>query len=492
MTKRILLVDDSKTQRITLRLKLERNGYEIIEAENGMDAMKIVYEQMPDLVLSDIIMPSINGYHLCRLIKRDNLTKHIPVILLTVLDKKIDKFWGLRAGADAFFRKDSPEEELHLMIELLLKQESGTRKTLKLDAPESCDFTAKVAEILDESLVKSTLTNEFRDLAEFVLDENTFNFKLFELLTSILDFNLLGLFYNESDKKDKVLYFTQGEVNVDDKVLTAAKDLIVSKITQRPSLTRQRLRLEYKVFPNNNPYINTEDLPIVTSMEEFNSEVIVPIENEGKIIGLLALFHKEYGKYADLNLLNTIIAELKMVLKIKWLYSETKLLSVIDPLTELYNRRYFQQVLEKEFVRSNRYTSPLSVAMIDIDNFKILNDTYGHQFGDEVLQVISGLFQDSLRKTDYVARYGGEELIAVLPETTIAQAIIPLERLRNKIAENPFVFDLKRIKVTVSIGVAQNTFKYTSTDNFINQADKALYQAKEKGKNRIELAINKE
>ena len=218
----------------------------------------------------------------------------------------------------------------------------------------------------------------------------------------------------------------------------------------------------------------------------------MPIENEGKIIGTLALFHREAGKYVNSEILKTIVAELKMVLKIKWLYSETKMLSVIDPLTELYNRRYFQQVLEKEFVRSNRYTSPLSVAMIDIDNFKSLNDTYGHQFGDEVLQVISSLFQDSLRKTDYVARYGGEELIAVLPETTISQAIIPLERLRSKIAENPFMYDFKRIKVTVSIGIAQNSFKYQTTDNFVNQADKALYEAKEKGKNRIELAINRD
>ena len=122
MAKRILLVDDSKTQRLTLRFKLEHNGYEVLEAENGMEAIKMVYEEMPDLVISDVIMPSINGYHLCRLIKRDKLTRHIPIILLSVLDKKIDRFWGLRAGADAFFRKDAPEAELYIKVAILLNK----------------------------------------------------------------------------------------------------------------------------------------------------------------------------------------------------------------------------------------------------------------------------------------------------------------------------------------------------------------------------------
>ena len=126
--------------------------------------------------------------------------------------------------------------------------------------------------------------------------------------------------------------------------------------------------------------------------------------------------------------------------------------------------------------------------MIDIDNFKKLNDTYGHQFGDEVLQVVSRLFQDSLRKTDYVARYGGEELIAILPETSIEQAIIPIERLRCKISDQVFMYDFKRVNVTVSIGIAQNNYDLLSADNFIKLADNALYEAKQKGKNRIELA----
>ena len=421
----------------------------------------------------------------------DEITKHIPVVLLSVLDKKIDRFWGLRAGADAFFRKDAPEEELYLQIEFLVNYNNSEKAASIQNNTSQYDFMSKVAEILDESLVKSTLTNEFRDLAEYVLDNKTFNNKLFELLTTTLDYNLLGIFYNESDKKEKILYFTQDEIASSESVEKQVKDKINSIISQKSSWIRQRLKFECQRFPQDSTYMRTNSNEIIDDISEFKSQIIVPIENEDKIIGLIALYHKDFGKYSDKRLIDTIATELKTVFKIKWLYSETKLLSVTDPLTTLYNRRYFQQVIEKEFSRSNRYNSPLSVAMIDIDNFKSLNDTYGHQFGDEVLQTISTLFQDSLRKTDYVARYGGEELIAVLPETSIAQAIIPFERLRTKIAETPFMYDFKRIKVTISIGIAQNNQNCKTTDDFINMADKALYNAKGRGKNRIELAVNK-
>ena len=269
-------------------------------------------------------------------------------------------------------------------------------------------------------------------------------------------------------------------------VLKAAKDRVLAKIIAKDVTKYAKFKLDYKIAQNNSQ--NTNFSQEIKSLDEFQSEFVVPIEDEGKMIGAIALFHKTPSKYVNSQTLDTILAELKMVFKIKWLYSETKMLAIIDPLTELYNRRYFQQVLEKEFLRSNRYTSPLSLAMIDIDNFKKLNDTYGHQFGDEVLQVVSRLFQDSLRKTDYVARYGGEELIAILPETSIEQAIIPIERLRCKISDQVFMYDFKRVNVTVSIGIAQNNYDLLSADNFIKLADNALYEAKQKGKNRIELA----
>ena len=346
MTKKILVVDDSKTQRLTLRLKLERNGYEVIDAENGMDAIRLVYEQAPDLVLSDVIMPSINGYHLCRLIKRDKLTQSIPVILLTVLDKKIDKFWGLRAGADEFFCKDGDDIELIKKIEALLaKSKNNGAELLSIADTTQYDFTSKVAEILDESLVKSTLTNEFRDLAEFVLDDKIFNHKLFNLLSSILDYNLLAVFYNESDKRDKILYLEQNECDIDSNVLKAAKDRVLAKIIAKDVTKYAKFKLDYKIAQNNSQ--NTNFSQEIKSLDEFQSEFVVPIEDEGKMIGAIALFHKTPSKYVNSQTLDTILAELKMVFKIKWLYSETKMLAIVDPLTELYNRRYFQQVLEK-------------------------------------------------------------------------------------------------------------------------------------------------
>ncbi len=487
MSNQILIVDDSQTQRLTLKFKLEKHGYEVLVAESGMEAIKLVYENMPALVLSDVIMPNINGYHLCRLIKRDKLTANIPVILFTVLDKKIDKFWGLRAGADDFFQKDGPDELLFEKIDSYLNASRLNQSAdIRIDNTESYDFSAKVADILDESLVKSTLINEFRELGEFVLDEKTLNNKTFDLLSSILDYNLVGIFYNDSDKKDKIIFFNQNECDVSADVIKS----VISEIQKNIKLNNPNniIDFDYKIVSNG----YDDEAAGIENINEFQSSFIYPVENEGKLLGVISLFHKNPNKYIHSKILDIILSEMHLIMKVKWLYSETKLLSIIDPLTTLYNRRYFSQILETEFSRSKRYTTPLSLAMVDIDNFKKLNDTYGHLFGDEVLQVISEYFKDSLRKTDYVARYGGEELVAILPETSIEQAFIPLERFRTKIAEHEFISNGNIVHVSVSIGIAQNDFTLSNSDNFIKKADDALYKAKETGKNKIEMAIDAE
>lgn len=487
MSNKILIVDDSQTQRLTLKFKLEKHGYEVLIAESGMDAIKMVYENMPSLVLSDVIMPNINGYHLCRLIKRDKLTSNIPVILFTVLDKKIDKFWGLRAGADDFFQKDGSDELLFEKIDKFLNiSKQNQVSDVHIDNTENYDFSAKVADILDESLVKSTLSNEFRELGEFVLDEKTLNNKTFDLLSSILDYNLAGIFYNDSDKKDKILFINQNECDVSADVIKS----VITNIQENIEAANPNniIDFDYKIVTNG--YI--DGATVIENINEFQSSFIYPVENEGKLLGIIAFFHKNPNKYIHSKILDIILSEMQLIMKIKWLYSETKLLSIIDPLTTLYNRRYFSQILENEFSRSKRYTSPLSIAMVDIDNFKKLNDSYGHLFGDEVLQVISEYFKDSLRKTDSVARYGGEELVAILPETSIDQAAIPLERFRQKVENHEFISTGKTVHVTISIGIAQNDFTLSNSDNFIKKADDALYKAKEKGKNRIEIAVDSE
>ncbi len=179
--------------------------------------------------------------------------------------------------------------------------------------------------------------------------------------------------------------------------------------------------------------------------------------------------------------------KLDVIKKINFMYSQTRYMSVTDPLTGLYNRRHFEDNLEREFLRAVRYDNNLSFAIIDVDFFKKVNDTYGHSCGDYVLKEVAYLILQTFRKTDMVFRYGGEEFAVIITETPIEKAVIPLERLRKSISEYPFSYNGTKIKVTVSIGVSEVNKQTESVHQLFENADKALYKAKENGRNQISL-----
>ena len=173
----------------------------------------------------------------------------------------------------------------------------------------------------------------------------------------------------------------------------------------------------------------------------------------------------------------------EVIKKINFMYSQSRYMSVTDPLTGLYNRRHFEDCLEREFLRSKRYKSDLSFAIIDIDFFKKINDTYGHSSGDYVLKEVAYLILQTFRKTDMVFRYGGEEFAVIITETPIDKAVIPLERLRISVSENIFKYNGQQINVTISIGVSGVNEDTESVHQLFENADKALYAAKENGRN---------
>lgn len=168
-----------------------------------------------------------------------------------------------------------------------------------------------------------------------------------------------------------------------------------------------------------------------------------------------------------------------------------KRLAATDGLTLLFNRRYFDQILQREADRRNRYKLPLSIAMLDIDHFKLINDTYGHEAGDNALKQIAAIITECARTADIVARYGGEEFVIVLPQTDAESATVFAERVRSAIENADFdLLNNVKAKLTVSLGIAgvQATDDAVSAQSLIAKADRALYQAKEMGRNRFELA----
>lgn len=176
--------------------------------------------------------------------------------------------------------------------------------------------------------------------------------------------------------------------------------------------------------------------------------------------------------------------KLDVIKKINFMYSHSRYLSLTDALTGLYNRRHLDTMLEREFLRAKRYGSDLSVAIIDIDFFKKVNDTHGHICGDYILKEVAYLILENFRKTDIIFRYGGEEFVALLTETTLEKAKIPLERLRKSVEEYPFNFKGTDIKITIS-GGATEIGDIENASEFLDNADKALYMAKENGRNQI-------
>ena len=181
--------------------------------------------------------------------------------------------------------------------------------------------------------------------------------------------------------------------------------------------------------------------------------------------------------------------KIDVIKKINFMYSQTRYLSVTDPLTGLYNRRHFEDNLEREFLRASRYNNELSFAIIDIDFFKKVNDTYGHSAGDYVLKEVAYLILQNLRKTDMVFRYGGEEFTVIITETPIERAVVPLERLRKAVEEYPFNHNGQKIQVTISVGVSEVSKKIETVNQLFEDADKALYKAKENGRNQIQTSL---
>uniref|UniRef100_A0A7V5XGA6 diguanylate cyclase n=1 Tax=Thermodesulfobacterium geofontis TaxID=1295609 RepID=A0A7V5XGA6_9BACT len=191
----------------------------------------------------------------------------------------------------------------------------------------------------------------------------------------------------------------------------------------------------------------------------------------------------------------TVIGILPMIIlgrKYDNLYEKFKEFSIIDPLTELFNRREFERRINEEILRARRYKYPLSIVMCDIDWFKIYNDTYGHLKGDEILKNIAYILRENIqRKGDFVARYGGEEFVIILPYTDERGAYKVCERIKNALenlnlphASTPY----KKITLSFGIFTMYPDFPLLSPQQLVELADKALYKAKEKGKNKIEIA----
>lgn len=224
-----------------------------------------------------------------------------------------------------------------------------------------------------------------------------------------------------------------------------------------------------------------------------NAFTVVPIVVHNKALGALLIENSRKfnpRSNTEITTLTYFANQAGIAIENAKLYEEVENLAIIDGLTELYNHRYFQQVLTNEIEKIKRYGGGLSLMLFDIDNFKVYNDTNGHPAGDEVLKTIGDIAKDTSRSTDIPARYGGEEFAIILLETDEPGAVAKAENLRRMVEEHVFEFGKNQPggKVTISIGVASYPKHGPEKKDLISMADDALYRAKESGKNRVIVA----
>ncbi len=230
-----------------------------------------------------------------------------------------------------------------------------------------------------------------------------------------------------------------------------------------------------------------------TKIVSFNGEkmLFLPLGREEEILGLLwARIEQPLGrtqlKMSESELINEaeiLARELVLGLEKAKLYSEVERMSRFDGLTGLYRRNYFETRLTEELIRTRRYGAGFSLALVDIDYFKKINDTYGHQVGDQVLQRLGTILKENLYETDIVARYGGEEFVILLPRAESEGVKKKIENLREKIAAEEFILDWGELKITVSIGLAHYPKNGSTAEEILHSADQSLYSSKEKGRN---------
>lgn len=364
----ILVVEDSATQAEQLRFILERHGHRVSVAGNGPEALRLIARNLPTLVISDIVMPEMDGYELCAEIRSDETTRNLPVLLLTSLSSTQDILRALECGADSFISKPYSTEYLLARLEDMLASES--RLSASADSSEIvfCGERYRISSDLQ---------------------------RIFDLLVCT---------YESTVIKNRELLDTQKE------------------------LRESNLRLEIAL----------------DEVTEAKQEALLLAEENRR------------------------------------LYDEMKQLSLHDHLTGLPNRRMLDIAFDTNMARADRYGSVFSVMMMDIDYFKQYNDSQGHDEGDQILIQLASTLKAYIRRTDLAARFGGEEFIVVMSDTSCEGAVIFAERVRVAVEAG--------VGVTVSIGVAQYRAG-VAVSALIKAADDALYLAKRSGRNRVECGM---
>ncbi len=485
---KVLVADDSQTSLALVRDLLESNDFQVISARDGLEAMEAAYREKPDVVLLDVVMPRMNGYQVCRMLKLDEQTSQIPVVMLTSKDLPADQYWGLQTGADAYVTKEQPLKMVLQAVETVL----GNRERSSIgdgdhavgQATSAVDLLSRLNDILDRKLYEATILGEVSKLAWSAPDLERTSRETMGLFGKLFDFRLACmLVLADKSRAGELIWMVRSTMSSSS--LNAAEEQLLSLLAERGGLApdRRSLRRRTVVAPGVRVISGEEGATPLGTCHT------VPLGSRDHETGVFALWGSErvLASQESLQIVGLLANSAYVVLDNARLYQEMHRLASTDELTGLANYRQFQESLEREFQRSRRTGEAVSVLMMDLDDFKSINDAFGHKTGDQVLQTVAAAFTGSARQYDLIARYGGEEFAVILPGTGARGAVEMGERLRLLVRTVAGRMNLERLSASVGAAVYPNR-AITDAQALVREADAALYRAKAEGKDRVRLA----
>ena len=450
MTARVLVVDDIPANVKLLQARLEAEYFEVLTASSGLEALDICARERVDVVLLDVMMPGMDGFEVCRHLKASSATHHVPVVMVTALDQSADKVQGLESGADDFLTK--PVDD----IALVTRVRSLARLKMLNDEMLMRASTSRKLGLADDDALERVLSGGRGRV--LVVDEPRSAARVIAALERAHD-AIAG-----ADPQAALMMVAESNF-----------DLLIVSLNLGAA---DGLRLCSQVRSLD----RTRHMPII---------IIVDPGDDARLLRALDMGVNDYlmrpiDRHELLARVNTQIKRKRYSEYLRNRLQESVELSIIDPLTGLYNRRYMEGHLKTLMAEARRSGRSLSVLVADIDHFKRVNDTYGHDAGDAVLKEFSERFRRYTRGIDLACRLGGEEFLIIMPETDMGLARQVGERVRASMAAMPFRIgpDLE-IPVTASVGLATLEGPDDTAEAIFKRADNALYTAKRLGRNRV-------
>lgn len=453
MTARVLVVDDIVANVKLLEARLKAEYFEVLTATSGFEALDIAGQSDCDIIILDVMMPGLDGFETCRRLKADPKTAHVPVVMVTALDQPSDRVTGLEAGADDFLTKPIKD------VALLTRVKNLVRVKRLIDELRS---RASTQDALVQPAVASLSETEMSGKLLLVDDRPSSYERLKSTLAKRYDVHV------HTDPESALFH-----------IADETYDLVIVSLSLRDydglRLCSQLQNLE-----------KTRSLPIV---------IISEPENDAKVMRGLDMGVSDYlVRPIDANeLLARIVTQLRRKFyadQLRKSVEQTMEMAIMDGLTGLHNRRYFDTHFKSLAHQASSRGKMLSLVLTDIDFFKSINDTHGHDVGDEVLREFGNRIRASVRGADLACRYGGEEFVLILPDSDQQAAASIAERLRARMDHDPIPVagGSKQLTITISLGVASIQGVDDTAEAMLKRADEALYKAKRDGRNRVMLA----